>query len=78
MTKTTPTIDEKALLPCPFCGGEVTLESRRGAIIVVLCHPDSPCRSSGLGNYINATKLDEAIAAWNRRMPLSALEAGKV
>lgn len=57
------------LKPCPNCGSRVTVESAgpTGALIVLICEEGSPCRGSGLGVYIDASKKEQAFEAWNRR-----------
>ena len=68
----TPVTDkaELALLPCPFCGGEISLQPSHNApeaLWVFACPEDSPCRKSGLGQYALTSDLPQAIATWNRR-----------
>lgn len=62
------------LLPCPFCGSEVSLKpgKEKEHIRFIMCPDDSPCRHTGLVQAIDARKLDEGIDAWNRRSPLNA------
>lgn len=58
-----------SLKPCPFCGREVTLKpgKEKARIRFIKCPDDSPCRFTGLVQAIDAERLDEGIAAWNRR-----------
>ena len=61
---------QPVLLPCPFCGGEVTIEDRGdGDLFVILCPEGSPCTGSGLATFGMRSKKDETIAAWNTRQP---------
>lgn len=58
------------LKPCPFCGGEVTLDYKDGSNVVgVVCPKESPCNGTGLlvalGDRGNG--IDKAIKAWNTR-----------
>ena len=58
------------LLPCPFCGGEVELQTSKtlgDRLFVIACKHSSSCLGSGLGIYISQDHKSEAIAAWNRR-----------
>lgn len=59
---------ERYLLPCPFCGGDVTVESD---------HVDAQtevyrfiCGECGMNTYFDGTSNDEALAreTWNRRV----------
>jgi len=82
----TPTIDEKALLPCPFCG------SADKPKLVLRVHEDVPgyhvlCNAEGFGHEPDrgcgaesgwGETEAEAIAAWNRRAPLPSLGAKPV
>ena len=60
-------MDDKLLLPCPFCGGEADIEEISGNPFT-----DEPytwavgCKDCNIGWY-KETKED-AIAAWNRRV----------
>lgn len=63
-------MSKSELKPCPFCGGEVTLEPSKNApetLFVFTCPPDSSCRNSGLGCYAIEGQLSDAITAWNTR-----------
>lgn len=56
------------LAPCPFCGGDVTIENRGdGDLFVILCEEGSPCIGSGFANFGMRSKKAQAIAAWNTR-----------
>lgn len=52
------------LLPCPFCGGYPVASDR-----TIWC-PNRDCWGPNVENYAN---MDDAIAAWNRRVPSSEL-----
>jgi len=52
------------ILPCPFCGGEATLQGKEGARHwYVICEDSEECDASGP----DKTTREEAIAAWNIR-----------
>jgi hypothetical protein len=62
------------LLPCPFCGMEVTLErGKDDKITTFKCPPESHCVGSGLGTFALNTHVSAAIAAWNRRTSLEGV-----
>jgi Lar family restriction alleviation protein len=59
------------LKPCPFCGsGYVELSQDGCYVLCRLCDAEGP--------FIVPTGEDKAIAAWNRRADLPAVEAGVV
>lgn len=61
------------LKPCPFCGGKVSVEMIGSQHWYVCCGPENNCHSEPfVGGY--ATR-DAAIAAWNTRAHIDALEA---
>lgn len=63
------------LLPCPFCGMDVTLVPDDVRKITTFKCPDaSPCIGSGLGTFALNRLSAEAIAAWNQRSTNPARE----
>ena len=59
---------DDALLPCPFCGGEVTIYRDENVGLGWLqCPKDSTCIGSGLNTCFLLKLEAEAIAAWNTR-----------
>jgi len=59
------------LLPCPFCGHEVTINfSEKTRVANFACPPDSSCIGSGLLSCFLEENLDKAIEAWNKRAKL--------
>lgn len=67
-TETKAALD--ALLPCPFCGGEADLQSRRGqyAGYYVSCHTED-CNGNPSDDGFSFVKKEYAIEAWNTRTP---------
>lgn len=53
---------------CPHCGGTVELIEKDERLGVIKCPDTSPCMGSGLGNFIQLDRKDEAIRAWNTRV----------
>lgn len=81
-------LNEKGLLPCPFCGGKprvdlakktfCQLHGEPSQAVKVYCYHDCPARPSvESGDVFNggeAKAREQAIAAWNRRAPASVPE----
>ncbi len=61
---------EAALLPCPFCGYDVTIASENN-VRMFECAPGSSCRGSLLLMGFVAGDEETAIAQWNRRAALA-------
>jgi len=62
--------EDMELRPCPFCGGQASVESSKtlgDRLFVIACSEDSTCRGSGLGIYVMADCIGEAVAQWNLR-----------
>lgn len=67
------------LLPCPFCGGAVSLKQideneDTPAMLVFVCSDSSSCKGSGLTTITQARSRGAAIAAWNTRAALASPE----
>jgi Lar family restriction alleviation protein len=64
----------EGLKPCPFCGGEAWLNDYEAKYSDLPPQSRAPqCRSCGVSPGYLATSA-KAIAAWNRRAALSAIE----
>ena len=60
------------LKPCPFCGGEALLQTLSNIYdnyykICCTGENDSDCAGLGLDNYYETEQ--DAVAAWNKRVP---------
>lgn len=64
-------VPKPELLPCPFCGGRVTLEkfANGAAAYYVVCPEKSICRGSKMLITLKEANLTEAVNVWNRRNP---------
>lgn len=67
MNETQP-LPTDALLPCPFCGTQPTLEGD-GQVLWITCPSDSECRHGGMAIGIKRDEKEAGIASWNRRTP---------
>jgi hypothetical protein len=68
-------MNARDLLPCPFCGGGVTLFDWGDGYCLIRCDDQSACAGSGLWSGFMQKDTDTAIAAWNRRDPAVILAA---
>lgn len=73
MTERTARLPQAAadlLLPCPFCGGEATLEPDPSLpeIVRIACG-NGACRVMPRTEYLLDRFADELVAAWNGRPP---------
>lgn len=63
--------DKVNLLPCPFCGGEASIEEEEIGFRVV-------CYVCGIGNSEGTWTKEYAIETWNRRQAQEAPKAESV
>jgi hypothetical protein len=70
-------MNARDLLPCPFCGGGVTLFDWGDGDCLIRCDDQSACAGSGLWSGFMQKDTDTAIAAWNRRDPAVILAAAR-
>ena len=58
---------EPEMMPCPFCGGDVTIETDQVDARTEVTR--FVCNDCGMNTYFDGTSNDEALArdAWNRR-----------
>jgi len=69
-------MDDKLLLPCPFCGGEADIEEISGNPFTNEPYTWAVgCKDCNIGWY-KETKED-AIAAWNRRADVAPVVRGE-
>lgn len=72
------TIDKEKLEPCPFCGGEVQLEtvkSRAGTLYGVVCRNTTSRGCTCAMEQVPSRTAEAAIARWNMRRPEDELRA---
>lgn len=72
------TIDKEKLKPCPFCGGEVqmeTVKSRAGTLYGVVCRNTGNRGCTCAMEQVPSRTAEAAIARWNMRKPMDQLEA---
>lgn len=66
------TIDKEKLKPCPFCGGEVQLEtvkSRAGTLYGVVCRNTGNRGGTCAMEQVPTRTAEAAMARWNMRKP---------
>lgn len=66
------TVDNEKLKPCPFCGGEVQLEtvkSRAGTLYGVVCRNTGNRGCTCAMEQVPSRSAEAAIARWNMRKP---------
>lgn len=72
------TIDSEKLKPCPFCGGEVQLEtvkSRAGTLYGVVCRNTGNRGCTCAMEQVPSRSAEAAIERWNMRKPMDELIA---
>lgn len=65
----------ESLLPCPFCGCEVTVTERGNGLFAFLCSPRSSCIGSWMATYGHGDHREAVFRQWNTRDAAQAIEA---